>query len=538
VSLSELFNIANSALNASQAGLSVTSNNIANANTPGYSRQDIVVSITSPTDMGRGYMGMGVSVTGVRSSSNRFIQAQLLDQEQNAGKSNTMEQMLSQVEQIFNEAQNMGISTPLTNYFNAWNDVASDPTSQTARTVLLQKAGTLVVSAQRMENSILQNLNQASTGVDDAVKQINSIATQIAAMNGQIVKVEAGHTGARANDLRDQRDQLMNELSNLVGNTSYEDQDGALTVAVGMKNLVAGTKTNTLSTALDQNGNKQLMLDNTNITAQVDNGQIGGLLASGNEIQSNSLFGLRKLIASVTKEINLLHESGYGLDGSTNNDFFTSLQLSTENYSASANITASIADLSQLNLDEYTIGFAAGNYTVTDKQTGVVAASGVYVSGNTIAFDGIQVSITGAVTSADSFTISPLTDAIKKFGVAISDSNKVAASSSATELPGNNAVALQIARASGAAVADLGSGTFSEYYQGLVSGIGSLSQAASDGSTFDQNLLSQITKQRDSISGVSLDEEAANLIKYQRAYEAGAKMIQITDELLQAVINL
>jgi len=539
LSLSELFNIANSALNASQAGLSVTSNNIANANTPGYNRQAVVLSITSPLEMGNGYMGMGVTVDGITSSTNRFIQAQMVDQEQNVGMSNAMNQTLSQVEQIFNEAQNVGLSTPLTDYFNAWSDVASDPTSQTPRTVLLQKAGVLVSSAQTMETNILQALNQTTTGVDDDVKQVNSIATQIAALNGEIVKTEAGNTGVKANDLRDQRDQLMNQLSNLVGNASFEDQNGALTVTVGMQNLVAGTKASTLSTAMDQNGNKQLVLDGTNITSNVNNGQIGGLLAAGSEIQSGPLFGLRKLIASVTKEVNLLHESGSGLDSSTGNNFFNPLQLSTENYSSGANITASIANLSQVNLDEYSIGFdAGGNYTVTDKQTGTVAATGAYTSGNSISFDGIQVTITGGVTSADSFVVSPLTNAIKNFGVAISDPNKVAAASVAGDLPGDNSNALQIAQVSGTTIANLGNSTFSDYYSGLVSGIGSASQAASDNSTFNQNLLTEITSQRDAISGVSLDEEAANLIKYQRAYEAGAKMISITDELLQTVINL
>ncbi len=538
MSLYGLLNIGTSALNASQAGLSVTSNNIANANTPGYSRQSVVLAISTPVTMGNNYMGMGVTVQGIQSSSDKFIQAQLLLQEQNVGRSDTLSQMLSQVEQIFNESQSIGLSTPLSDYFDAWNDVASDPTSQAARSVLLQKAGVLVSAAQTMESSTLQILKQTTVGVDDAVKQINSIASQIAALNGKIVAEEAGNTGVRANDLRDSRNQLMNQLSNLVSNASYEDQNGALTVTIGMKNLVAGTSTNALSSSLDQDGNKQLTLDNTNITSMVTGGEIGGLLTANSEVTSTSLYGLRKLVASVTKEINLLHESGYGLDSSHGNDFFNSLQVSTTNYSAGAAITSSITDLTQVNLDEYTISFSGGNYTVTDKQTGSVAATGAYVSGNAINFDGIQVTITGAVTDTDTFGVSPLTDAIKNFGVAITDTNEIAAASSAAQLPGDNTNALQIAQAAGASISNLGSNTFSEYYAGIVSGIGSLSQAATDASTFEQNLLTEITNQRDSVSGVSLDEEAANLIKYQRAYEAGAKLIQITDELLQTVINL
>jgi flagellar hook-associated protein 1 FlgK len=538
LSLFQLFNIGNSVLYASQAGLSVASNNIANANTPGYSKQDVVLSISNPIEMGRGFMGMGVTVSGIRSSSDRFLQAQLLDQQQNTGRSVALEQTMSQVEQIFNEAQGLGLSTSLTDYFNAWNDVASDPASQTPRSVLLQKAGVLVVSAQRMENRLTQTLQQINMGVDDAVRQVNEIASDIAGLNDKIIKIEAGHTGARANDFRDQRDELMNQLSTLVGNSSFEDQDGALTVTIGMKNLVAGTTTNTLSTTIDTDGNKQLALDRTNITSNISSGKVSGLIDSASEVKTTSLFGLRKLVASVTKEINLLHETGYGLDGTMGNDFFNALQVSTGNYSASASITASITNMNLVSLDEYTIGFAAGNFTVTNNQTGAVAASGAYVSGNPITFDGLQVTITGAVTSADSFTVSPLTDAIKNFGVAISDTNKVAASDSLTQLPGNNVVAQLIAQEADTAVSDLGNGTFAAYYQGLVSTVGSLGQAASDSRTFDENLLTEITKRRDSVSGVSLDEEAANLLRYQRAYEAGAKMIQIADELMQTVLNL
>lgn len=538
MSLSQLFNIGNSALSASQAGLSVTSNNIANANTPGYSKQDVVLSISSPVEMGRGFMGMGVTITGIRSSSDRFLQAQLLDQQQNTGRSVAIEQTMSQIEQIFNDAQGLGLSTSLADYFNAWSDVASDPASQTPRSVLLQKAGVLVVSAQRMENRLTQTVQQINMGVDDAVRQINEIASDIAGLNEQIIKVEAGHTGEKANNFRDQRDELMNQLSTLVGNSSFEDQNGALSVSIGMKSLVSGTTTNTMSTTIDNNGNKQLVLDRVTITSNVSSGKVSGLIDSASEVKTTSLLELRKIVASVTKEINLLHESGYGLDGTTGNDFFNALQVSTGNYSAGASITASITNMNLVSLDEYTIGFAAGNYTVTNNQTGAVASSGAYVSGNTIAFDGIQVTITGAVTSTDSFTVSPLTDAIKNFGVAVTDTNKVAASDSLTQLPGNNVQAQLIAQQAETAVSDLGNGTFADYYQGLVSTAGSLSQAALDSRTFDENLLSEITKRRDSVSGVSLDEEAANLLRYQRAYEAGAKMIQIADELMKTVMSL
>jgi flagellar hook-associated protein 1 FlgK len=520
--------------------LSTTSNNIANANTPGYNRQDVVLEISQPNAIRNGFVGTGVSVATIKSTFDRFIQAQLLGQQQNSGRSSTLSQNMSQIEQVFNEANGSGLSSSLTAYFNAWNDVASNPEAQAPRTVLLQKASTLISSAQRMESSIQQVLNQTNQGIDGAVAKINEIATNIATLNDQIVQIEGGDLSARANNLRDERDLLMNQLSNLVGNASYENDRGAITVTLGMRNLVEGTRTNLLSTTFDNSGGKQLYLDNTNITPLATNGQVGGMLASATEIQSDSLLGLRKLIASMTTEVNNLHRAGFGLDTSTNNNFFAPPTLTANNYSAAATITAAFTtpSLTGVTFDEYSIGFAAGNYTVTNNQTGGVASAGAYVSGNPIIFDGLQVTITGAVTAADTFTVSPLTDAIKNFSVALTGASQIAASSSLAQLPGNNTNARAIIQAASTAMATLGSGTFSEYYQGLVTQAGTLSRAAADSNTFDNNILTEIQTRRDSISGVSLDEEAANLIRFQRSYQAGAKIIQITDELIQTVLNL
>ncbi|MEW6417039.1 MAG: flagellar hook-associated protein FlgK [Nitrospirota bacterium] len=540
MSLFGLFDIGKSALFASQTALSVTSHNIANANTPGFNRQEAILEITSPVAVKGGYLGRGVTIAGIKRYYDRFIQSQLLGQYQNYGRSYALNQALSQVEQIFNEAGDTGLSASLTDYFNAWHDVATNPEGQPQRIVLIEKANTLVFTAKRMEQGILENLSQTNENMDDIVDRVNSIASDIAALNGKITQIEAGLKSEKANDLRDQRDNLLNELSNLVEFTSYEDKNnGSLTVMVGMRNLVYGEKTNTLSIKVNEDGKNDLYLDGINITGNITKGQLGGIIAVRDDIETNTLGRLRRLIASLTKEINILHSAGYGLDGTTGNNFFNPLQLSTRDFSPGADITATIADISQLTLDEYNITFdAASNYYVYNKQTGALVTSGAYVSGNPITFDGIQVVITGAITSTDRFSISPLTDAIDNFGVAITDPQKVAAASSDADLPGDNSNALNIAQLPDNAITDLGSLTFMDYYRGIVSGIGSMSNAASNSLKFDDNLLSEIENRRESISGVSLDEEAANLIRFQRSFEAGARMIKVTDELLQTILNL
>jgi flagellar hook-associated protein 1 FlgK len=317
-----------------------------------------------------------------------------------------------------------------------------------------------------------------------------------------------------------------------------------------MRNLVSGTRTNALSTLTNAEGNKDLYLDGISITDRVTQGRIGGFIAARDDIQTNVLTPFRRLIASITQQVNIQHRAGVGLDGSTGNDFFNPLQqLGTTTSSAGATISATVTSAAALTLEEYRITFnAAGDhYYVTNKKSGAAVADAAYTSGDAIALSGMSVTITGAVTSSDSFTVSPLTNAISGFGVALTDTDALAASADprvadplaavTANLPGDNANAVLIAQLASRTQTALGT-TFSNYYSGLVSTTGAMKQISANTLAFDDNLLTAMRIQRDSVSGVSLDEEAANLIRYQRSYEAGARMIRITDELMQTILSL
>jgi flagellar hook-associated protein 1 len=539
VSLLSLFDIGKSAMLASQTALSTTGHNIANAQTPGFNRQDVILESATPvTGMG-GLIGAGVRVSDIRRNYDRFIQSQLISQQQNLGRSDAMNRSFSPVEEVFNEEQEMGLLNSLNDYFNAWNEVSVNPEGLAERSLLLQKANGLVTMAKRMERTIEDDLGQINESMDDIVNRINTITKDIAQLNGRIVEAEAGRNGEKANDMRDQRDNLLSELSNLIEINSYENIDGAVTVMAGPGTLVAGEKVGTLSTQTNQEGNKDLHLDGINITPQITKGQLGGLIEARSDIASGPLLGLRKLVASITIEVNQLHKAGYALDGTTGNDFFNPLQLSVVGLSQGATATAAIIDPSAVTLDEYMITFdGLGNYSVYKKGSGTVVTSGTYTSGSPITFEGLQVDIAGTVTAKDSFSVSPLTSAVKNFGVALTDPQEIAAASSATTIPGDNRNAVDIAELQQSNITGLGDSSFTDFYKGIVSTVGTMNREASDNFNFDQNLLTQIENRQQSVSGVSLDEEAANLIKFQRAFEAGAKMIQVTDELLQTILNL
>jgi flagellar hook-associated protein 1 FlgK len=539
MSLFGLFDIGKSALFASQSALSITSNNIANVNTPGYTKKSVILEIATPTAVSGGFLGQGVRIAGIRRSYDEFIQNQLLGQYQNYGRSLSLNRTLSSVEQVFNESIDFGLSKSLAEYFNAWHEVSTNPEGQPQRATLLQKAGQLVQTAKNMESSITKTLVNVNVSIGNLVERINTISSEIASLNEGIVNIEAGQEMEKAFDLRDKRDNLLRELSELVNISYFEDKNGSITVLAGMRSLVSGINSYKLSVKSDIDGTVNIVLNDTNMTSFINKGQLGGLLSIKKDIENVILMPLRKLIASIVKETNLLHKEGYGLDGSTGNDFFSPLQLYTFEKAIGADVlSANIADLSAITLDEYEVTFdGSGNYTVINKQTGAQISTGLYQSGVPIQFDGIELTITGTVSEGDTFFVSPLKDAIKNFDVGITDVSKIAAALSASTLPADNENALRIAGLSTKDISDLND-QFSVFYSNIVSRVGTLSKASEDSLKFDENLINELNNRREAVSGVSLDEEATDLIRFQRSYEAAARLIKVTDELLQTILEL
>jgi flagellar hook-associated protein 1 FlgK len=391
-----------------------------------------------------------------------------------------------------------------------------------------------------MESDILDTLKEVNGDIGTIVNNINTITSNIASLNDKIAQLEAGLSTQEASYFRDERDRHINALAELMDYSWYEDTNGRVAILAGGRSLVNDAKSFSLTTQVDLDGNRNVYLRGEDISSVFNRGQLGGYIAVRSDIEANSLHGLRKLTASIVKETNILHNSGYGLDGSTNNDFFDALQVYTKEYSSGGYISSStVTSSAALTLDEYSINFVTpANYEVYNRQTGALVASGAYAAGSPINFDGIEVVVDGAPAANDSFLVSPLTNLITNMNVAVTDTQQIAAASSNVTLPGDNSKALEIVQLSQSGIGDLGNATFDGYYQGIVTDTGIMSKAALDSLTYDDNLRFELEKKRDAASGVSLDEEAANLIRFQRMYEAGARIIKVTDELMEMVINL
>ncbi len=544
MSLFGIFDSAKSAIFASQTALNVVSNNVANINTPGYSRHEVILELANPVQVRGDFIGRGVRTAGIRRHYDKFLHLQIIGQSQSFGRSFALDQGLQNIEQVFNEARDLGLANSMKDYFNAWHDVSNNPEGQPERTALMQKTRTLIQTARQMENDIQDTMNFINSDIDNVIQDINTITSKISVLNEKISVVEAGLPDDKASYFRDQRDMLLNELAELMDYTWFEQSDGQISILVKGRGIVNPGESTDFSTQLDLEGKKRIYLRGMDVTSSFTNGKLGGYLSVRDDIESTPLMNLRKLMASVVKETNLLHNSGYGLDGSTAHDYFSPLTLNNLEKSLGGYISASsITSLSSLTLDEYDINFtSASSYEVYNRRTSALVTSGAgFSAGDTISFDGMDVTIDGTPAADDSFLISPLRGLIENLDVVITDTLQVAAAASdptTVSGPGDNTNAFTIAGLSSDAITNLRGATFEDYYEGIVTTVGTMSKAAADGLTYDDNLRYELEKKRDAVSGVSLDEEAANLIRFQRAFEAGARMMRVTDELLETIINL
>ena len=398
--LDGLLDIGKSALSVAQQALTVTGHNVANVNTTGYSRQTAVVTARAPINgsSGPGQVGTGVQVVEIRRIVDKFINAELTDSHEVLGELSITRDQLFQIQNMFTDSNNQGIGAQLNEFFSSLQDVAASPSDVTPRSVLLAKSALLTNSI----NQVAGELSDRRTSVNDQVKQtiseINSLTAQIADLNNTIVSAEI--TGQNANDVRDQRDQAVNELATRIDISVLAGANGALSVFVGRGQVVVENNVSRKLVAvesLDNGGLVNVQYDtgstrSTDITSLVSGGRIGGLLAIRDTIIPGLQSSFDKLSASLLNEVNQLHRQGYGLDGSTGLDFFSPLTVTTHEQSTNqgtAILTAGpITANSLLAMQDYEIRFTSSTaYSIVNATTGAAIKgnfSGIAVTAPTV----------------------------------------------------------------------------------------------------------------------------------------------------------
>jgi flagellar hook-associated protein 1 len=468
------------ALMASQGALDTVSHNISNSNTPGYSRQVASLTTTSPYTVPSmykspipGQIGTGVEIQSITRTRNEFLDLQFRRENKTAGYWETQKENLGKVEGVFNDPSDTGFQTVLNQFWESLQELSKTPQLDAVRSNVRQRAINLTETFNQAYSSLTQQQDDLNTEIDTQTKEVNRIAYQIADLNREIVRVEG--TDDHANDLRDKRDLLVDDLSKLINVQVNEQPNGSVNIGTVGQTLICGDFVNemTTTTTIGPNGQQLLMpvWQRNGLPITFDTGTIGGLLdARDNDVSTgdakNGIQGyitqLNDLAQALIEDVNTQHALGFDFAGAAGGAFFDPTVPVPPNYAKTFKVAAGILANPQL----------------------------------------------------------------------------IAAAGTPGGAPGNGDNALKLAQLSTAPnVAVLGNRTYEDYYKSMIAQLGVDSDAAIQFTTNQDLLTSTIDNQRQSVSGVSLDEEMTSMIKFQKVYSSAARMMTTYDEMLDTIIN-
>jgi flagellar hook-associated protein 1 FlgK len=634
----DILRTSTSALVAFQRALSVTGNNIANANTDGYSRQRVELASRPPQAFGNGFIGNGVDVTTVRRVYDQFSTTVLRDSTVSLGQLEVFAEYAARVDNITGDT-NAGLSSSMQAFFNAWQTVANDPASITNRQLLLGQAQALADRFNQLSGRLAAVGDDVAVQMRSTIHEVNSIATSIATLNEQIQTAQAGVGGQPANDLLDKRDQLLLQLAKLVDVQTTTDQDGSMNVFIGSgQPLVLRAKAFSLETVVNQFDSSRVDIayvaggSSQVITSQLSGGQVGGLLSVQTTLIDPARNALGRIAVGLADLVNDQQAIGFDLRGQFGQPMFSAggpLVLRSSANTGSAALSAAAPNPGVLGTSDFQLlynGTAWTAFDITTQQPVTVTASAGPGGTTLLDFGGLQVTIAagGAPAAGDQFVVRPTQGAAATFKALLTDPRSIAAAapirtlaqstnvgtgaiSAAQVMPasppvnanlttpativfddppttfringgaaityaaganidlngwrvqitgapvagdtfrvlpntsgvGDNRNALAMAALTNRGLFDGGAVSVSQAYSALVATVGNdtrQSQLARDAQIAivddaQQNVLR--------VSGVNLDEEAADLLKWQQAYGAAAKAISVADDafrtLLQAV---
>jgi flagellar hook-associated protein 1 len=455
-----LFEIGRRALRANQLGVTVAGNNIANVNTPGYTRQAVQLSAAQHDAASGRLVGAGVNIDGVKSFRDQFITTRLQTEAAINSRLSAQRDTLAPVDATFNELNGTGgINASLQSFFGAFRDLEANPASTPLRTAVVERGKTLASAFHATRDRLTEIRSQADQEVRATVSSVNDLAAKIATLNQEVRRAE--NSGANASDLIDKRAAALREIAELTGARTTNNADGTVTVTLGDGQALVYSDQAAVLTAESTPPDGLATINIDGQAAVIGDGKLRGVQTAISEI-SSYLQSLDELAASVAGRVNALHASGVDLAGNAGASFF-------------------------------------------------VAATG------------------GAITAANL----DVSAALKN------DARLVVATASGAG-GGDGSVARGIANllSDPTSVAGTRTGSFTNLYGLIVSAAGEAVKTAEDELVTQGAILAQTEAQRDATSGVSLDEEAINLLQYQKAYEAAARFLRVADEMTQTILQL
>jgi flagellar hook-associated protein 1 len=449
--LNTSLNISVQALMAEQGALNVTTNNIANVNTPGYTREVPVLSEAATIKEGMVRFGGGVTMNQFQSVRDQLLQLRMYEETQQQNNSGTQLNSLTQIESLFSDPTK-GIGGAMTDFFNSLSQLSTNPTDNSARQRVLSSANNLAIAFHQSVSGLGTIQTDLDQSVPQVINQINQLTKQIATLNGQVAQMQG--LGKDPGTVQDQRDQLITQLSALVNISVTTTEHGlTLTTANGVP-LVVANQSFDLQTSNNTNGFADVVAQGQDITSQITGGKLAGIINVRDRVIPDLLNRLDTLANQFSTSFNTQNQAGFDLSGNAGGNFFTPPTAVT---GSAANFQVSITDPS------------------------LIAAS----SDGSVGSNGNVAQLLG-----------------------IRDTNLPAGSKPL------------------------------DMFANLVLQVGTLGSNAKADNDASSAALQQVTDQRGAVSGVSLDEETTNMIRYQRAYQAAARVVSTVNTMYDSLLSM
>ncbi len=458
-----LLSIARSGLNAAQAQISTTSQNVTNAQTPGYSRQKVNLTPNFPEQLPFGTFGTGVLVDNVVRTRDELLDSSYRADSATASLSEEKRDALTAVENVLGEPSGTGLASSLDQFWSSWSDLSTNPNSSAAKAVVRQRGTQVANQLNNFGNQIVDAQSTARARLLQTADRVNLLSQQVADINARIVAAEAG--GNQSPDMRDQRDLKIDELASLIGSTAYPQPNGSVNVSVGGDSIVDGANYKSVRVqALTTNPLKlgialgpALPGGALTETMYELGGQISGIVDSYNNTYPNALASLDGVASALVTATNAIHRTGF-IGAAAAGNFFDATKLTSRTISLDSAITA--------------------------------------------------------------------------------DANNVA-SSGVANANGDNTVALALTQLRDTAVTVNGqTASITEGYRNVVTSIATQVNGATNTATAARTLTTLTDARRESVKGVSIDEEMVNLMKFQQAYSAAAKLVNVVDQMTQTLLSM
>ena len=540
--MASIYDVGSSALNSMQRAIATTGHNIANVNTEGYSRQEVLLGTRTPEKVGQVEIGTGVEVSNIRRAHDQFLMTDVQSRSSSNGYFQLYAKTAQNIDGLLADPST-GIAPAIDKFFAAMEAVASNPSSAPERQVMLSEAEMLAQRFNYVDTRLSEFAGELNTRMANMTDSINALAVDIAQLNESIVALSSGSRGT-PNDLLDRRDQAITDLSKLIGVQTATQEDGSINVLIGKgQRLVIGNNAEQLRMVLPaaQDGPSQLFLSvpsgaESEVTSKLTGGELGGVLDAGAKLINKARREVGLLAVGITETFNRQHSQGSDLSGDQGEAFFLNLGATvtgSRDNSGSLTVTANITQEQNLTGDGYSIRYDDAGIRLTNLTSG----ESQLVDAGVLELPGLTITIPEQIdgVSGDIFFVEPTLGAASSMGLALTDPSKIAAANFGSAV-GDNRNMLSLIELRDAKTLKAGTQGYTSLYGSTLSSIAVETRSAVSNAETELSLLRSAEDRLEGIRGVNLDEEATNLIRYQQAYQAAAQVITVANEIFDTLL--